>query len=57
MSNKVYVTNKLAKNEAAVAAAKELEEEGKRQLLWGIKKDRTKTKKKVEEKSEPELED
>ena len=57
MSNKVYISNKLAKQKNAEEAAKALEEEAKRQLLWGIKKDRTKTKKKVEEKSEPELED
>ena len=57
MSNKVYISNKLAKIKNAEEAAKALEEEGKKQLLWGIKKDRTKTKKKAEEKSEPELED
>lgn len=51
MSNKVYVTNKLAKNEAAVAEAKELEEEGKRQLRWGVKKDRSKPKKEKEPES------
>ena len=57
MSNKVYISNKLAKQKNAEEASKALEEEAKRQLLWGIKKDRTKTNKKVEEKSEPELED
>lgn len=56
MSNKVYITNKLAKNEAAVAAAKELEEEGKRQLRWGIKKDRKAEKEKEKEKT-PKTED
>ena len=51
MSNKVYISNKLAKIKDAEEAAKALEEEGKRQLLWGVKKDRTKTKKKAEEKA------
>ena len=54
MSNKVYVTNKLAKNEAAAAAAKALEEEGRSQLLWGVKKDRTKLKKESEPKKPEE---
>lgn len=54
MSNKVYISNKLAKIKNAEEAAEALEEEAKRQLLWGVKKDRTKTKQKVEEKSEPE---
>ena len=57
MSNKVYISNKLAKIKNAEEAAKALEEEGRSQLLWGVKKDRTETKKKAEEKSEPELED
>lgn len=52
MSNKVYISNKLAKVKNAEAAAKALEEEGKSQLLWGVKKDRSKPKKeKVETES------
>lgn len=51
MSNKVYITNKLAKVKNAEEASKALEEEAKRQLLWGIKKDRTETNKKAEEKA------
>lgn len=54
MSNKVYISNKLAKKKGAEEAAKAFEEEARRQLLWGIKKDRSETKQKVEEKSEPE---
>lgn len=45
MSNKVYISNKLAKQKNAEEASKALEEEGKRQLLWGIKKDRQKSNK------------
>ena len=48
MSNKVYISNKLAKVKNAEEAAKALEEEGKKQLLWGIKKDRQKSKKESE---------
>ena len=48
MSNKVYISNKLAKIKDAEEAAKALEEEGKRQLLWGVKKDRQKSNKKPE---------
>ena len=45
MSNKVYISNKLAKVKDAEAAAKALEEEGRSQLLWGVKKDRREAKK------------
>ena len=48
MSNKVYITNKLAKIKNAEEAAKALEEEGRSQLLWGVKKDRQKSNKEPE---------
>ena len=51
MSNKVYITNKLAKIKNAEEAAKALEEEGRSQLLWGVKKDRGKQKKEKEPES------
>ena len=51
MSNKVYITNKLAKIKNAEEEAKALEEEGRSQLLWGVKKDRGKPKKEKEPKS------
>ena len=53
MSNKVYISNKLAKIKNAEEAAKALEEEGRSQLLWGVKKDRTKQKKVEEKDSDP----
>ena len=54
MSNKVYIPNKLAKVKNAEEAAKALEEEGRSQLLWGVKKDRTKLKKESEPKKPEE---
>lgn len=51
MSNKVYISNKLAKIKNAEEAAKALEEEGRSQLLWGVKKDRGKQKKEKEPES------
>ena len=53
MSNKVYITNKLAKIKNAEESAKALEEEGRSQLLWGVKKDRKKQKKVEEKDSDP----
>lgn len=55
MSNKVYITNKLKKIKDAEHAAEVLEEEAKRQLLWGIKKDRNPKEK--EKKKAPDLEE
>lgn len=42
MSNKVYISNKLARIKGKEAAAKELEKIAKKEMLWGIKKDREK---------------
>jgi hypothetical protein len=44
MSNKVYISNKLARIKDKEAAAKELEKIAKKEMLWGIKKDREKEK-------------
>jgi len=42
MSNKVYIKNNLARAKNKEELAKELEEEGKKTLLWGFQKERTK---------------
>lgn len=40
MSNKVYIKNNLARQKAAEEAAKLLEEEAKKGMLWGFRKER-----------------
>lgn len=52
MSNKVYISNKIARSKDKEDLAKELEELAKKEMLWGFKKDRTKKVQVKEEKEE-----
>lgn len=49
MSNKVYISNKIARSKDKEELAKELEEQAKKEMLWGFKKDRNKEKPQVKE--------
>lgn len=54
MSNKVYISNKIARSKDKEEQAKELEKLAKKEMLWGFKKDRRIVKNKDEEPKEEE---